>query len=182
MKCRYCGKPAGFLSSAHKECKEKHKRARNDIRLSIIQHFRNAIGTYHSICKETEEQCTNGYIEQKELDQIIIDALNQHLQKGECSYPFIESFIDSLPTVIQKSIRADASYKKLWGNILNEQFSASEALSSYSLTCPSQDTDTILNEQQQDIIARINKTGIDSLSQSLQQASLKYITSTIDYA
>lgn len=182
MKCRYCGKPAGFLSSAHKECKEKHTRARNNIRLSIIQHLRNASGTYHSICKEAEEQCTNGYVEQKELDQIIIDALNQYLQKGECSYSFIESFIDSLPTAIQKNIRANASYKKLWGDILDEQFSASKALSSYSLTCSSQDTDTILNEQQQDIIARINKSGIDSLSQNLQKVSLKYISSTIDHA
>jgi len=39
--CKYCGKPAGFLKTKHKECEEKHKNGLSKIKTLITEAFRN---------------------------------------------------------------------------------------------------------------------------------------------
>lgn len=62
MNCKYCHKPAGFFSSQHKECRQKHLEAIELINMTINNCFIEASNDYDDISKELNKISTDGFI------------------------------------------------------------------------------------------------------------------------
>lgn len=81
MKCKYCHKPAGFFSTKHKECEQKHYASIEEIKKTLNERFflnqsKASFTNYNEAKEELANIISCGYISDKEFDKIVIDALN----------------------------------------------------------------------------------------------------------
>ena len=86
MKCKYCHKPAGFFSTKHKECEQKHFASIEEIRKILSERFFLAKSKYlFTNYNETKEELasiiSSGYISDNDFDNIVVEVLNKFLKE-----------------------------------------------------------------------------------------------------
>lgn len=59
--CKYCGKPAGFFSHAHKECEEKHKQGITLLETAMRSYFMNSLDV-RSLVNQIQGAKANNFV------------------------------------------------------------------------------------------------------------------------
>lgn len=75
--CRFCGKPAGFLKSEHKECRERHNRG-----IFIIRSMVESSLTANIEKDKILETAENSYINDTELKDVIFSGWVEALENA----------------------------------------------------------------------------------------------------
>lgn len=118
MKCKYCGKPAGFLKTKHKECEEKHSKAVEDLKNLYKKKITYGLSTPDDVKAETEATISSGYISEKENYALISETVKAMTSKSSvCSDSDIARYdrcIASLPDALRTEITGSSDYVDLW--------------------------------------------------------------------
>lgn len=70
--CRYCGKPAGLLRSAHKECDSKHSSGKEEIS-SLIEGAAKNASAIGSLKNKLEDVAKTNFISGSELTSFVVE-------------------------------------------------------------------------------------------------------------
>lgn len=79
--CKFCGKPVGFLRSAHKECKLKHKEASNDI-ISLAESTGSIDTNLLTLKKEIVIKTKSGYIDKNKRNKLLVSGWEKAVEKA----------------------------------------------------------------------------------------------------
>ncbi|HIE06496.1 MAG TPA: hypothetical protein EYP64_00470 [Desulfarculaceae bacterium] len=79
MDCRFCGKSAGFLRSAHRRCKTRHDNAVEEI-ITLIERYSTCRGNMPLLKRNIVKNAKNGFIRAKELSHIVAYAWEQEVE------------------------------------------------------------------------------------------------------
>lgn len=181
MKCKYCGEKAGFLTFAHKECKERHNVSIKSIHDCLKSHFDNKNGNYDTIHTELQTTCVNGYVKEKEFEEIVCQYVNQCLQSEFRPYDYLESFIMSMPKEYANKIHNDLAYSNYWKSIVCEIFNDNnKALGIFNEE--EKATVPIASKDQIEIIEKIKNNGSKEINDFLEQNMVDYVGRVIDFA
>lgn len=59
--CKFCGRPAGLFSHAHKECEEKHKQGITSLESAMRSYFMNSLDI-RSLVSQIQGVKANNYV------------------------------------------------------------------------------------------------------------------------
>lgn len=121
MKCKYCHKSAGLFSTKHKECEQKHFATIEEIKKTLNERFflnqsKVSFTNYNEAKEELANIISCGYISDKEFDKIVIDALNDILDKKApiINYVGFKTFILSIPENLKEEVLNTSRYNDFW--------------------------------------------------------------------
>lgn len=119
MKCKYCHQPAGWFSSKHKECEEKHNHSLKIIHTTIKNRLSSPCGcNYNLINEELANILSEGYVTQDIFHNEICKATEESLTPNNQNIFTICNFINSLPHEVKENIYANRNFI----NYLEEYF------------------------------------------------------------
>ena len=72
-KCLYCGKPAGFLKSSHKDCKQKHEQGKSEI-ISMVSNMGAKGGDLLHLEGSIKQIASMSFINDESLKSIIVQG------------------------------------------------------------------------------------------------------------
>ena len=75
MDCRYCGQPAGFLRTKHRECAERHKEA-TAFCVAEVTKAATTGRAWRDIENPVRQRMSQGHVSNSDLGQIIGDGMN----------------------------------------------------------------------------------------------------------
>lgn len=116
MKCKYCGKPAGFFKSKHKECEEKHDKAIEDLKKLYKKEITYGLSSPDDVKPQADGIKSTGYVSENENENLINEAVKA-MTSSVCSDSDIEKYdrcIDSLPVYLKNEIIRSSAYANLW--------------------------------------------------------------------
>lgn len=108
MKCKYCGKYAGFLRCAHNECKKSHNCSIQKLKEVITDFFKNKT-CYVDICNQTTDLVNSGYIKQDEFNSIICAEILEQIKCNTQPYLLL-TFISELPSSLLSRLKNTSEY------------------------------------------------------------------------
>lgn len=79
--CKFCGKPAGFLRSVHKECKSQHNEASNDI-VSLVESAGSIGANLSSLEKDIAAKAKSGYIDENRRNQLLVSGWEKAVERA----------------------------------------------------------------------------------------------------
>ena len=79
MNCKYCGQPAGFLSSSHKECKLAHEKALASIPAVISEAITNE-PDFDNLGNIITLLSKSGYVSQNQLNELFTVAFDKAVE------------------------------------------------------------------------------------------------------
>lgn len=79
--CKFCGKPAGFLSGSHKECKSQHKKAKYKI-ISLVENAGSQGVNISSLEKSINEEVAYGYIDKPTLNKLVVEGWEKAVERA----------------------------------------------------------------------------------------------------
>lgn len=124
MKCKYCGKSAGFLRFAHKECKELHNSSTQKLKMSMHDFFKSNT-CYADICDQTTDLVNLGHIKQDEFNSILCAEIWEQIKSNPQPYSLL-TFISELPSSLLGRFKNAAGYisfrDRTIASIVNEIF------------------------------------------------------------
>lgn len=68
--CTYCGKPAGFLKKAHKECKQNYEQGKNKV-VSLVSKIGAEGGDLHQLESSVEQIASTSFINKETLNALV---------------------------------------------------------------------------------------------------------------
>jgi hypothetical protein len=124
--CRYCGRPAGLLSSAHKECQKAHNRACQSV-TGLLDNSLSSDTPLLGARRSVQEMATIGRIAPADLRKLVLDsmvrwidgALGDHvlsIDEEKRLTEFTEAFDINLPDLDE----AGCKLKLVKGQILTD--------------------------------------------------------------
>lgn len=129
MKCKYCHKPAGFFSTKHKECEQKHFATIEELRKIFSGRFflnesKSSFTNYNEAKEELANTISSGYISNDIFDKIITDALNDLLDKKApiINYVGFKTFILSIPENLKQEVLNTSRYNDFWAGYFFSKF------------------------------------------------------------
>jgi len=124
--CKHCGKPAGFLRRSHKECKNKHRTAKEKVE-SLIENADLDNSTPESINTQIQVVSDSGHINGKDLSDALLTgwekAVNRAFDDGILTKDedeLLYELLNTLPIPEESSDRNGAKTKLVRGAILRE--------------------------------------------------------------
>lgn len=125
MKCKYCGKQAGFFRFSHSECKALHDASINNLK-TLVHAKISTVCNYSEIREQTASIIKDGYITQAEFDDILHAEIETQFSTNAQPYQLL-NFITELPQSIRNRIYNATRYSSFRDNtiqsIANEIFS-----------------------------------------------------------
>ncbi len=129
MKCKYCHKPAGFFSTKHKECEQKHFASIEEIRKILSERFflaksKYSFTNYNETKEELASIISSGYISDNDFDNIVVELLNKFLKEKS---PIInlfdfKTFMFSIPEKLKQKVLNTNYYNDFWAQYFFQSF------------------------------------------------------------
>jgi len=79
--CKFCGKPAGFLRGAHKECKSRHDDASRNI-VALVENIGSTGGNLPSLERRISESTSTGYIDTNKMNQLVVSGWEKAVERA----------------------------------------------------------------------------------------------------
>ncbi len=128
MKCKYCGKSAGFLNFVHKECKEAHDNSLEALREHINNSLREESPNYEEICSHVSNTISIGHIKPDEFNDILHTEVLSIMSKTQHPYNLLV-FVSTFPTALLERLKKTQIFKsfrdKTISSIASDMFGAS---------------------------------------------------------
>ena len=168
MKCKYCKKPAGFLSTKHKECEIKHKESLSVIKTNIKDRFiTSVLNDYLELKQDLSDIISDGFVSDKEFDSVIFETallvLNNEI---EIDIFVFHNFIESITSDLRKSIISCDRYKTYLTKFFNTYFD-------------SLDIDVRVDNSYITLIKRIKS--VDGMDSALYDCFTSFLDNKISY-
>ncbi len=124
--CIYCGKPAGFLKSVHKECEEKYENGKKEI-ISSIENFESQKNNLSNLKNKVDDIAKSSFINNKNLKSLIISGWEKAVEKAFENNLLTEEEENSLENIIdlfslsKEELDKNGSFTKLvQGSVLRD--------------------------------------------------------------
>ena len=173
MKCKYCHKPAGFFSTKHKECEQKHFATIEELRKIFSRRFfinesKSSFTNYNEAKEELANTISSGYISDDIFDGIVTDSLNDLLKKKAVMLDYIgfKTFMFSIPEHLKQKVLNTSHYNDFWANYFFLKF----------LTVQNDEEEKIKEYQALMKEVKIN----DSVSKSINESLLLVLSKKIN--
>lgn len=108
MKCKYCGKPAGFFRFSHNECKALHDESINNLKTLVHDKISTACN-YSEICEQSAGTIQTGYISQAEFQYILSTEIRAQISTSTRPYQLL-NFITELPQSVRSAFYNTTGY------------------------------------------------------------------------